>query len=195
LGICGAGAVEDYTATISSSGEPLVTSMAIEPSETPTLPPAESVISAYQLWQLQKQKRTMREEYLDHWEKTVEMTGTGRPVDAIITPVAAHTAPPHGLNKSANYTTVWNLLDYTALTIPVAKVSQTLDAKTPAHQFLNDMDRMNFELYDPSVFVNAPISVQVVGRTLEEEAVIAMSEIVDVAVKALARGVPVVSHL
>jgi amidase len=33
--------------------------------------------------------------------------------------------------------------------------------------------------------VNAPISVQVVGRTLEEEAVIAMSEIVDNAVKTL----------
>ena len=36
---------------------------------------------------------------------------------------------------------------------------------------------------DPAVFKNAPISVQVVGRTLEEEAVIAMSEIVDNAIK------------
>ena len=37
---------------------------------------------------------------------------------------------------------------------------------------------------DPAKFVNAPISIQLVGRTLEEEAVIAMAEIVDAALKA-----------
>lgn len=36
---------------------------------------------------------------------------------------------------------------------------------------------------DPKVFANAPISIQVVGRTLEEEAVLAMTELVDAAVK------------
>jgi amidase len=35
----------------------------------------------------------------------------------------------------------------------------------------------------PETFKDAPISIQVVGRTLEEEAVIAMSEIVDAALK------------
>jgi amidase len=37
---------------------------------------------------------------------------------------------------------------------------------------------------DPITYKNAPISVQLVGKTLEEEAVIAMSEIVDKALKA-----------
>jgi len=37
-------------------------------------------------------------------------------------------------------------------------------------------------LDEPSIFQNAPISIQVIGRTLEEEAVIAMSEIVDTAI-------------
>jgi amidase len=36
---------------------------------------------------------------------------------------------------------------------------------------------------DPSTFKNAPVSLQVIGRTLEEEALIAMSEIVDSALK------------
>jgi hypothetical protein len=36
---------------------------------------------------------------------------------------------------------------------------------------------------EPSTFSNAPVSIQVVGRTLEEEALIAMSEIVDNALK------------
>jgi amidase len=40
------------------------------------------------------------------------------------------------------------------------------------------------EVDEPETFKNAPITVQVVGRTLEDEAVIAMSEIVDQALKA-----------
>lgn len=37
---------------------------------------------------------------------------------------------------------------------------------------------------DPITYKNAPISIQLVGKTLDEEAVIAMSEIVDNALKA-----------
>lgn len=36
---------------------------------------------------------------------------------------------------------------------------------------------------DPSTFANAPVGLQLSGRTLEEEAVIAMTEIVDEALK------------
>jgi amidase len=41
-------------------------------------------------------------------------------------------------------------------------------------------------LDNPEAFKNGPIAIQVVGRTLEEEAVIAMAEIVDAALKAQA---------
>lgn len=54
--------------------------------------------SAYKLWQVQKERLKLRKEYLDHWEATTSLTGTGRPVDAIITPAAPFTAPPHGRN-------------------------------------------------------------------------------------------------
>lgn len=37
---------------------------------------------------------------------------------------------------------------------------------------------------DPQAFNNAPVGLQLVGRTQEEEAVIAMTEIVDAALKA-----------
>jgi amidase len=43
---------------------------------------------------------------------------------------------------------------------------------------------MMFTPDDPKRFENAPIGLQVVGRTLEEEAVIAMTEIVAGALKA-----------
>lgn len=61
--------------------------------------PEQKGVSAYQLWQIQKQRKDLRQEYLEHWNSTVNATGTGRPVDAIIAPVAPYTAVPHGLNK------------------------------------------------------------------------------------------------
>jgi len=36
---------------------------------------------------------------------------------------------------------------------------------------------------DPSTFDNAPIAIQLIGRSQEEEAVIGMAEIVDAAIK------------
>ncbi|KAF8898954.1 general amidase [Infundibulicybe gibba] len=186
--IWSAGAAEDYRVTASATGEPVIHSMVPQSdssleSEAPFRPATDGV-TAYQSWQLHKARRDLRQEYLNYWEDTINVTGTGRPVDAIISPIAAYTAVPHGTNKSANYTMVWNLLDYTALTIPVAKVDPTLDGKRPPHKFHNKIDRANYECYDdPSTYKDAPISVQLVGRTLEEEAVIAMSEIVDAALK------------
>lgn len=67
--------------------------------EIPPFRPLADGLSAYQLWQIQKQRRDLRQEYLDHWNATVTSTGTGRPIDAIISPCAAYAAPPHGMNK------------------------------------------------------------------------------------------------
>lgn len=58
-------------------------------------------LSAYELWQVQKKRIELRKVHLDLWESTVTLTGTGRPVDAIISPVAGYTAVPHGKNTSA----------------------------------------------------------------------------------------------
>jgi len=78
-----------------------------------------------------------------------------------------------------------------------------VDVKKPPHQFYNDLDKANYELCkfsflllsfivkclsffsdEPALFKDAPISIQVIGRTLEEEAVIRLGEIVDDALKA-----------
>lgn len=63
-----------------------------------SLRPSAVGLSAYQLWQIQKMRADLRKEYLDHWQKTAEKTGTGRPVDAIVSPGAPFAAPPHGKN-------------------------------------------------------------------------------------------------
>jgi len=187
--IWSAGCDEDFRAVTGLTGEPLIETMLDEaagPAVPTTFRPGDdsSASSAYQLWQLQKAKLKIRQEYLAMWEETTKTTGTGRPVDAIISPVAPYAAPPHGKNRDASYTTVWNALDYPSCTFPVTKVDPVKDAKKPAHKFLSPRDEQNYNLYDPETFFNAPVGLQLSGRTLEEEAVIAMTEIVDAALKA-----------
>jgi len=101
---------------------------------------------------------------------------------------------------------VWNGLDYAAASFPVSTVNPAIDVKKPPHEFLSKADEstynlcvsisfVNRKLYflfittsftdDPVTFKGAPIGLQLVGRTLEEEAVIAMTEIVDAAIKEL----------
>ncbi|KAG6860169.1 hypothetical protein C0995_014841 [Termitomyces sp. Mi166 len=186
-----AGAPEDFAVISAESGEPLIRSM-VPGKETETPDPAsasttkgQAPTSAYELWQFHKKRRSLREAYLEHWLATVKETGTGRPVDAIIAPVAPFTAVPHGKDSYTGYTVVWNVLDFPALVIPVSRVDPKLDVKKPAHEFFSDLDRSIYELYEPETFKDAPIGFQVVGRTQEDEAVIAMSEIVDAALKAL----------
>ncbi|KAI0341997.1 general amidase [Trametopsis cervina] len=182
-----AGADQDYKKVTSATGEPILNSMDLSEEEITSelnafLPPIENV-SAYDMWQVHLEKRTHREEYLKRWNETVNVTGTGRPMDAIIAPVSAGASAPHGFNKSAAYTGIWNALDYPACAFPVGKVDPARDVKRSRHDFLGDSDREHYELYEPHKYANAPTGLQLVGRCQEEEAVIAMTGIVADALK------------
>ncbi|KAJ7337565.1 general amidase [Mycena albidolilacea] len=184
--IIAAAAAEDFKTAVAPTGEPIITSMALiqQDPEPPLFSPPEGGIPAFELWQLHKKKRDLRQEHLNHWEETVSQTGTGRPVDAIISPMAPTPASPHGLGGIPQYTLPLNLLDYPAMIIPVSNVDPELDVKEPREAFYTAEDRENYEQYDPATYENAPIAIQVMGRTGEEEATIAMSEIIDQALRA-----------
>lgn len=184
----------DYRTECEKSGEPLITTM--KPAENPHHYPLEIPLNkvlvgppvhftAYELWQLHKEKRALRKSHLDHWEATISQTGTGRPVDAIISPVVPYAATPHGLNSDAFYTTFCNAMDYASLAFPVIRSDKDLDKKQPPHQFWNHEDEAIYDMYDPELFHDLPVGLQLIGRTQEEEAVIAIGEIVDKALKAL----------
>ncbi|KAG1841805.1 general amidase [Suillus subalutaceus] len=181
--IWNAASAEEFMVTTSVTGEPIITSMELDNADAAvsSFRPQNSGITAYQLWQVQKLRQNIRKEYLDHWEATASETGTGRPVDAIICPAAPFAATPHGKNRYVDYTAVWNALDYPAAIFPVTTVDSTLDRKAPPHAFYDEFDKDVYEMYDPEKFKNAPVCLQLVGRTLEEEAVIRMTEIVDAA--------------
>ncbi|KAJ8522020.1 hypothetical protein ONZ45_g1362 [Pleurotus djamor] len=189
-----AGAQADYASATAPTGEPIIATMSPDQNESALKasfrPSGDAKATVNDLWQTQRRRRELREAYLAHWQQTINVTGTGRPVDAIISPVAPFTAPPHGKYTNANYTMVWNAMDYSAIVVPVCKADPTIDIKKPLDRFLSEQDKENYDLYVPEVFSNGPVSVQIVGRTLEEEAVIAMGEIVDDALKAAKVKVP-----
>ncbi|TBU35216.1 general amidase [Dichomitus squalens] len=181
-----AAAAEDINAVLSPTGEPRLTTMAPEGSAgvADVGVTYAHTLSAYELWQIQKARTGLREEYLAVWRDSVKYTGTGRPVDAIIAPVAPHAACPHGKTPISTYTAVWNSLNYACCAFPVTSVDPVQDRAQPRSEFLGEKDRRNWELYSPETFKNAPVGLQVVGQMLEEEAVLAMTEIVDKALRA-----------
>jgi len=131
-----------------------------------------------ELWDLHKERRKLMKEYLDQWEATRSKTGTRRPVDAIISPAAAYPAPRHGHNSDAFYTSLWNTLDYSAVTFPVTTVDPALDVQVHREVFHNHEDEHVYHWYDPHLFKDAPVGLQVVGWPYEEEAVLTITSIV-----------------
>ncbi|KAI0638878.1 general amidase [Trametes polyzona] len=183
----------DFLQDCALSGEPLIQTMspdtdahkyALDEPMLRTIVGERRHLSAYELWQLHKEKRALRKSHLDHWEATAVRTGTGRPVDAIISPAAAYAACPHGCNSDCFYTEFCNFLDYAASVFPVTTVDKTLDQRVAPHAFYNHEDEAVYKLYDPELWHGMPVDLQLIGRTQEEEGVIGMTEVVDRALKA-----------
>lgn len=99
--IWGADGGEDYQTVTAPTQEPILQSQRIYDEGEKPEPPLfrkSAKLSAYELWQAHKEKRALRKKYLDRWQATSSFTGTGRPIDGIISPVAPFAAPPHGAN-------------------------------------------------------------------------------------------------
>lgn len=72
-------------------------------------------------------------------------------------------------------------LDYTAGVLPVTHVDKTLD-KLPANfniKKLNGVAQGAYKLYDAGAMHGLPVGVQIVGRRLEEEKVLAIMKRVE----------------
>ncbi|KAK6827547.1 general amidase GmdA [Apiospora arundinis] len=126
--------------------------------------------------------RKYQEDYADYWESTKLLTGMGRPVDGIIAPVAATAAVRHDAFHAFNYTIVYNILDYSSLTIPVAKADRNIDIASPYVNPRSPIDEANWNSYDAEIYHGAPVGVQVVARRLEEEKVLALGEVLSDAI-------------
>jgi amidase len=90
-------------------------------------------------------KREMQKRYMDYWNSTEELTGTGRPVDGFIAPLAPFAAARREKYSYYGYSTFVNGLDYTSCVIPVTTADKAVDKVYEGYQPLNEPDKTVYE--------------------------------------------------
>ncbi|KAH0346784.1 amidase, partial [Aureobasidium melanogenum] len=137
-----------------------------------------SQANATDIMRNQVNKRDAEKEYMEYWNSTSELTGTGRPVDAIISPLAPFTAARPNKYTSYSYSVWVNVLDYSSAIVPVTKVDKNVDKAYTDYKPVSETDEKTQATYDPEIYDGAHVSLQVVCRRLEEEKVLAISDYV-----------------
>jgi amidase len=122
--------------------------------------------------------RRLKKEYMEYWNSTAEGTGTGRPIDAVICPVAPFPAARKEKYTYYGYSSWVNALDYTSVIVPVTNVDKKVDGRDEGYEALDEQDKTIQDDYDPEIYDGAHVSVQIVGRRLQEEKMLAVAEYV-----------------
>lgn len=146
--------------------------------------------SIAEVFRLNLEREEFRAKILHHWNATASRTSSGRPVDAILSPVAPTLAPPHDTTRWWGYTSYWNLLDYSTAVFPVSRFDA--DAYRPADVSAdvappsrprNPTEEFIQAQWDPRTYHNASVGLQLIGRRLNEEKVLGMLQKVEQAVR------------
>lgn len=127
------------------SGEPMAPQVKMSYGDEPGEEVRASAISANNV-----AKREWQKEYMEYWNSTSELTGTGRPVDGFIAPLAPFPAARPTNYKYYGYTVFANGLDYTSVVIPVTLVDKKIDVLDKEYKPLNDKDKEVFEDCEPT---------------------------------------------
>lgn len=127
-------------------------------------------LGVHELWQLQKQRTALCKRYLDRWNACEGL-------DAILSPTTPYAAPKNGEFKSVSYTGVYNILDYSCTSFPTGVYGhREYDVYPPNFKPKNEVDDLTQKLHDPDSIHGMPVSLQLVGRRLEEEKILAITE-------------------
>lgn len=148
-------------------------------------PQAEQALIAYQdqanasdIMAVNIEKREAQKQYMEYWNSTAKSTGTGAPVDAIISPLAPFPAARPTKYLYYGYSVWVNMLDYTSVVVPVTNVDKNVDKKDESFKAFDDVDQQVQDTYDPEVYDGAHVSIQLVGRRLQEEKMLALAKYV-----------------
>ncbi|GAQ42175.1 hypothetical protein AtubIFM56815_005197 [Aspergillus tubingensis] len=160
----------DVLQNFALSNETIHTSVVIDTSGSPQK-------TALEIAALNVEKREYQKQYLDYWNSTAQVTGTGRPVDAVICPVAPHAACIPAKYATIGYTAFINVLDYTSAVVPVTCADRGVDVLgTEGREYFGELDRRTEGEYDADVFDGAPAGIQLFGRRLQEEKILVLAE-------------------
>jgi amidase len=107
-------------------------------------------LSITELFACNVQQSAWKGKMAEWWSSTVSKTTTGRPIDSLIGPTSAAAGAPHDMPGYCGYTSVFNILDYPAATLPLKefKISVEEDPQDLQYQALqsNPYDSMVYEM-------------------------------------------------
>jgi len=129
--------------------------------------------SAAESWKLNALRNTLQTAYAAQWNAAG--------IDAILCPANASVASAHGESTYWGYSSVFNILDYSAAVFPVGAVEET-DTRSSyprsCKEPLSEEDS-KFEAYyeaGPGKYKDAPVCLQLVTRRYREEILLDMVE-------------------
>lgn len=175
--------------TLALSGEPIIPQLEMMAKELPQY-------NATGIMEVNVEKRQMQKQYMEYWNSSAARSKDGSVVDCIISPVAPYPAARRELYKYYGYTTWVNFLDYTSVVVPVTTASKELDPADQGYTPINEDDKAAFEacelhrLYawldevanraidDADIYDGAAVGIQLVGRRLQEEKMLAIADYV-----------------
>lgn len=102
-------------------------------------------ITTSEFWQLCLARDQYRQEYARYWQHMDNQTASGRRVDGVIQPVAAHMPGRQGDYQYYAYSAVANVLDIPAVVFPVSpgfEPGEVTSGKTEGCAVLSEEDHM-----------------------------------------------------
>lgn len=177
---------EEYRETL--KGEPVVPQSEWILSQVPNDGKPFTIAETFKL---NLARETFRARVAAHWNQTVRRTSTGRPVDAVLCPAAPTLAPPHDTTRWWGYTSYWNLMDYPAVVFPTGRFKARDYTPTDVSGELslgitrprNAVEEFVRGQWVPRTYDNASVSLQLIGRRLNEERLLGILGVMEDAVR------------
>ena len=176
---------DDIDRSRALSGEP---SKNVITNSFPSVPP----LTLLESWSLACERLAFQAAVLEQWKETSKAGTSEEVMDVYITPVNPVVAPRHGhyaRERYLGYTGTVNVLDFSACTLPVGFVDpeihradkgSALDAEgNQIPGMTGELDGYIRGIYDPEVYKGLPVTVQIVGRRLEEEKVLGVATVLE----------------
>lgn len=121
--------------------------------------------------------RAVKKKFGDYWNSTASVTSSGKPIDAIIAPLAPFPAARREKYRYYGFSVWVNGLDWTSVVVPVTNATRE-DKYDTGYKAKGEADQQVYDDYDSELYDGAHVSIQLVGRRFQEEKMLALAEYV-----------------
>ncbi|KAF8852416.1 amidase [Acephala macrosclerotiorum] len=162
---------EEFQRDTDASGEPLHPQLEDWLGHSGKVKP----MTVFETWQNQQRRAVLQTKWLERWQATKKLTGTGRPIGGLIMPSTPFPAIRHDGGYPHHWGALSPLLDLTTGAFPVTKVDLEKDVVPADWRPISELDEKVTKYCEWSWnHENALVGFAVIARRLEEEKVVAM---------------------